>query len=379
MEPVDISRLMIRLVKSYLLGERFTDTLSKEQSEAVFALAQKHDVAHLVGLALPNSSASEKQNCELFVQAQYKAVFRYERMNYERQKIYQLFEEQEISFLPLKGAVLGSLYPEPWHRTSCDMDILVAEESLSEALMLLEERLQYKNQGKSEHDISLRSPNGIHIELHYDFHEKDISTQAVWDAVTQKKPGSFHCVMPPEMFFYCHIAHMAKHFKYGGCGFRPFVDIWMMNHHMTYDRKKLDAMLIKDGLKKFADIIFKLMDVWFGDAEMDSVLAMASDYIVNAGAYGSVENRVAAGQIKKKSKFRYAMARIFLRYEALKYPYPILERHRWLMPFCQIHRWIKLLGAGKLKQAANEIEINGRMDRDHQNEIRELFDTLGVL
>ena len=31
----------------------------------------------------------------------------------------------QIPFLPLKGSVIRQYYPEPWMRTSCDIDILV--------------------------------------------------------------------------------------------------------------------------------------------------------------------------------------------------------------------------------------------------------------
>ncbi|MBO4954226.1 MAG: nucleotidyltransferase family protein, partial [Clostridia bacterium] len=35
-----------------------------------------------------------------------------------------------IDFMPLKGAVIRQYYPEPWMRTSCDIDIHVKKDRL---------------------------------------------------------------------------------------------------------------------------------------------------------------------------------------------------------------------------------------------------------
>jgi hypothetical protein len=51
-------------------------------------------------------------------------------MKHEFERICLVLEKAKIPHIPLKGSVLRKLYKEPWLRTSCDIDILVQEETL---------------------------------------------------------------------------------------------------------------------------------------------------------------------------------------------------------------------------------------------------------
>lgn len=60
----------------------------------------------------------------------FRVVYCYKRMNYEYEQVCDALEKAEIPFIPLKGVVIREYYPEPWMRTSCDIDILVREKNL---------------------------------------------------------------------------------------------------------------------------------------------------------------------------------------------------------------------------------------------------------
>ncbi len=371
----DILQATLNLIKAYLSNMDFSEELTSEQLKEVYSLLQKHDVAHLAGFVF---SAEDKELNDLIVNAQYMAVMRYERINYVREKIYELFENSSISFMPLKGSVLNKYYPEAWHRTSCDIDILVSESDLEKAVEALKEKLNFSYKGKSEHDVSVFSPEGVHLELHYDFHENEISTDEVWESGKLAEGKKYQYVMVPEMFITHHIAHIAKHFKYGGCGLRPFVDLWIMKHNMEYDSVELDKLLENKSIKKFSDVMFDLMEVWFGNGETTDVLNGITRYIIDGGVYGSIKNLVTIGQIKKKGKFKYALSRIFLGYNAMKYAYPVLEKHRWLLPFYQVHRWIRLLKAKGVKTIYGELGVSNS-DEEQQNKVAEMLTELELL
>ena len=104
----------------------------------------------------------------------------------------------------------------------------------------------------------------------------------------------------------------------------------------------------------------------------------AAEYILPAGAYGSMGNRVAIGQLGTNGKLGYFLARMFPAYEELQYPYPILKKHRWLLPFCHIHRWGNLIVTGKLGRISHELKINSGMDADYRNEIDALIRRLDL-
>lgn len=65
------------------------------------------------------------------------------KINHEYNRICDALESVEISFLPLKGSVLRQYYPEPWMRTSCDIDILVHENDLEKTTEYLVRDLGY--------------------------------------------------------------------------------------------------------------------------------------------------------------------------------------------------------------------------------------------
>lgn len=348
----ELEKNVIAIIKAYLQDKEFSREIDAEQLAMVYELLKRHDIAHLLGVVLLKNPENREKYKEL-AKSQFAAVMRYEKGKYAKEQIYNLFEERAIRFMPLKGAVLCNYYHEPWHRTSCDIDVLVSTENLERATNLLIEKLNFQYQGKSEHDISLYSPNGVHLELHYDFHEENISVEDGWNSASPVDGKKYHYALTPEAFILHQVAHTAKHFKYGGCGIRFFIDLWILLHNMPYDKEKLNPLLAQKGLEQFFEKSVRLIEVWFNDVQSDEFTQKMADYILQSGVYGNNENRVAIDNVKIKSNFKYAMSRVFQGYSELKTRYPILIKHRWLMPFCQVGRWVALLRTGKIKNARN--------------------------
>ena len=147
--------LLFALIRSSIKGTPMTDEEKAQFSEnmlpELMKLAQKHDLAHLVGYGVYKNGLLEKSSpyYTKMQQAQVMAVFRYEKLNYEFNRLCEALEDAEIPFIPLKGSVLRRYYPEPWMRTSCDIDVLVREDDLERAVKVLEEKCQYKQKGRS--------------------------------------------------------------------------------------------------------------------------------------------------------------------------------------------------------------------------------------
>ena len=151
------------------------------------ALARYHDLTHLLALGLRNNGLLTLENGELEKEI-FHAAFRFEQLNYELTSICRTLERAQVPFIPLKGSVLRQYYPEPWMRTSCDIDVLVHEEDLDGATSALADALNYRIGEKSAHDIQIFTPSGQHIELHFNLIEdhriKGASAilSRVWDA-----------------------------------------------------------------------------------------------------------------------------------------------------------------------------------------------------
>ncbi len=350
----------------------------------LYKLSKKHDLVHIISDALDKNGLLENEKAKIaFLQERIKAISRSERQQYELDEICKALEEAKISFVPLKGSVIRALYPQPWMRTSCDIDILVKEDSLEATAQYLCDKLGYDCKFKrSINALSLNAPSGVHLELHYDLTEGDRFGKEVlshiWDYTTLKEGYQYWYLLNDDAFYFYHIAHMVKHFESGGCGVRPFLDLWFLDNLPQVDLAKRDALLEEGKLLKFANACRKLSCVWFGKDANNDVSKQLEDYILRGGVYGNVENRIAVQQQKKGGRFKYVMSKIFVPYKILKIHYPILEKHRYLMPFMQVRRWFKLLFRGNLKNTSKDIKYSNSITTQQAEKMQTFLKDLGL-
>ena len=358
-----------------------TDDLLKE----VIKQATKHDIAHLIALGVLNNELASEEYKPQLQQIAFLAVYRHERMNGEYQKLCNILEEAQIPFLPLKGSVIRKYYPEPWMRTSCDIDILVHEEECERVKSILVDEYDYVYRGKGSHDISFFSPNNIHVELHHNLIEAGIRFESsevlksVWDTATVRDGYSYWYEMSDEMYYFYHIAYMAKHFENGGCGIRPFIDLYILDDLLEIDVDKRNTLLEKGKLLKFANAARKLSKVWLANAEQDLVSKKMEDYILRGGVYGNSENRITLQQQKKGGQVKYVLAKMFIPYNEIKFLYPILQKYRWLTPVMEVRRWFKFVFYRKeTKRVARELAYNNRVTNSEAENMKTFLSEIGL-
>ena len=381
------NQILFSLLRSVVCGEPLSEQqraeLSDERLEALTALASKHDLLHLVAFGLQKNAligADHELRREIF-----SAAIRCEQLQHELKKLSGVLEQAEIPFLPLKGSVLRGYYPEPWMRTSCDIDVLVSAENVERASALLVEQCGYTRGSKGSHDITLFTKHGWHVELHYELVEEGLAVRAaeplhlVWDTATVCEGYSCRYEMPDEMFYFYHVAHMAKHFENGGCGVRPFIDLWILDHLEGAAPSKRNALLERGGLLRFTEVCRKLSRVWFGGEAADPICERVEAYLLYGGVYGATENRIAVGQQKKGGALRFALSRVFLPYDVIKFHYPILQKHKWLLPVMQVRRWGKLIFRGGFRRGMKELQYNQSIDGAKADETASMLRDIGLL
>lgn len=349
----------------------------------VLELAAKHDIAHLIVQGL-----SREVSNQALVEAKKKipllAVYRHERTNYELSQLCEVLEKNKIAYLPLKGAIIRQYYPEPWMRTSCDIDVLVHEEDLSRAVACLVHELGYVVQAQFTHDVSLFSKSNVHVELHFGLIENTVSQQAadilkdVWQYSHLKEGCEYHYEMSYEMLYFYHIAHMAKHFEGGGCGIRPYIDLWLLDQIPNQDKNKRDALLQRGGLARFAESCLMLSKVWLENQPISAVTEKMQRYIIFGGVYGNDENRILVQQQQKGGALGYALSKIIIPYDIIKFHYPILQKQRWLTPIMQVRRWGKLIFGGHAKKSMKELSYNGTISKSDADEMKKFLDEIGL-
>ena len=363
------------------------DHISPETLEALLTTSRRHDLAHIVSQALESLGwLKEDPTSQTFRQLPMQALRRYVQLNFAYEQISKVFQDGQIPYIPLKGTVLRNYYPAPWMRTSCDIDVLVHPEDMTRAMGLLQEKLGYETRDgmKTNHDVSLFSPEGVHLELHFDalpqrYAKKETweLMQKVWDMAEPEQPGSFRYCMPDALFYFYQISHMALHFETGGCGVRSFLDIWILNHRVEHDMQKRLQMLRQGGLEAFGNAAMQLSEYWFsGVAPEEEVLSMGN-YILRAGVYGDKDNRAAFGQAKMGGKIKYLiMRRVFMPYDYLKAEYPILKKHKWLLPVYQVVRWLRMLTRGNLGRTVRELQANSEVSQSGSQDMKKMLDYL---
>ncbi len=377
--------LMFALIRSVIGGKPLTEkereTYSHIELPELMELAKKQDVAHIVAWSQKNNGLAAEENAD---RAIFKAVYRYESINYEYERLCAALEAAKIPFMPLKGSVIRKYYPEAWMRTSCDIDVLVKRTDLDAAVAFLERELGYVEEKRETHDVSLHGEGGVHIELHFDLVEEDYANEAievlssVWDNSRPKEGCEYLYEMSDEFFYFYHVAHMAKHVEIGGCGVRPFIDLWYLDRLENADVGKRDALLSRGGLLRFASAARKMSRVWFDADEHDGLSKQMQNYILHGGLYGSADNRVAIMQKKRGGKLGYFMSRVFVPYDRLVRYYPILKRHRWLLPLMQVRRWFMIFDPEIASMAKRELSTNSKLNSTRADEMNAFLDEIGL-
>ena len=380
-------QILFALLRSAINGTKLTEEeriqYSPDFLRDLLKITSKHDVVHLFVFGLKQNELISNENNDI-ENCIFKAVYRYEHIRYEYEKLCAILEKSQIPFLPLKGSVIRRYYPEPWMRTSCDIDILVHEEDSEKAKCILVNEHGCIYQGKGSHDISLFTPANVHIELHYGLVENGIANESsdvlksIWNVAILREESDYWHEMTDEMFYFYHVAHMAKHFENGGCGIRPFIDLWILDHIENKDQSKRDALLEQGELLRFSEVARHLSRVWFGNEEHSELTKQMEQYILRGGVYGNSENRILVQQQKKGGKIKYVFSKVFLPYEVIKFHYPILQKHRWLTPFMQVRRWFKLVFCGHAQRTMDELKYNQSISSARAEATKEFLFNIGL-
>ena len=317
-----------------------------------------------------------------FEKEAFAAVCRHELMQKEIEHLYALFEEAEIPYIPLKGSILRGYYPSPWMRNSCDIDILVRPEDHGRAKELLLSR-GYHFFVENAINAAFDAPSGIHFELHYRLVKENVLPVAAkllnnaWEYAHPASDEGFRYELSNPVFYLYHIAHMAKHYLHGGCGIRPYLDLWILTKRVSHDPTARMALLEECGLASFALAAENLTNAWFGEEEKTQIAKEMEAFVLAGGVYGTVKNHISVQQAKRGGKVRYALSRIFISYDTLKYSYPVLKKHKWLYPFCQVRRWFRLVFLGGFKRSVRSLSLNQSIDAGARNETSAHLKELG--
>lgn len=379
-------KLTLELIRYKIAGtslsKEFANGISEDDLSLVYEISVSQGVVAIVGEALSDLNMIDGEIKQAFFESQLANLYVTEQIKHELESISSLFEEEKIPFIPLKGSVLRSYYPKPEMRESCDIDALIHPEDLERACDALKNKLGYEQRTRSPHDVGMFAPSEVELELHHILYTAEDNRKKildrVWDYADSCNGYEYKCELKKEFFVLYHLIHMVKHVISGGCGIRPFLDLYIIDTKFGYDKEKLKTLTDEAGITKFSDEAFKTAHAWFGKGESDVTTELMSDYIFNAGIYGNFENQVAASLAHNGTKFKNLMERIFMPYDTLKVIYPVIKKYPVLTPFYEVKRWFRIIFKDKAKNQLIIMKHNSNITEEKQTKVAKLMENLGL-
>ena len=265
-----------------------------------------------------------------------------QRQMAEVSRIFAVFDENDIDYMPLKGCKLKALYPSPELRVMGDADILIRMEQYDRIRPIMLS-LGFAEKGTSDHELPWEKPT-LYLELHkrvIPSYNKDFYSGfgEGWD-LAKIQDGNRYSMTPEDEFVYL-FTHFAKHYRDGGIGCRHLVDLWVyLRANPALDDGYIRTHLKKLGLLEFYDNILKTIRVWFADGESDGVVDFITEFILSSGSWGAIGSRALSRAVRDsqhtnsstKGKLAYILTILFPGVEMLKDKYTVLKKAPFLLP-----------------------------------------------
>ncbi len=373
----DFQKDLITVVKSALTGKKF-ELSQKFDLEEAAKVAKKHGIIPILYYGAYNCGIESNSPLmqQLFMQTCMNIQFSKKQM-FEIGQLCKAFDQAEIDYMLLKGAVLKSLYPKQEMRCMGDADILVKPKQYKKITTIMK-NLNYTAMTESDHEYIWDKAN-IHIELHKRLIPSYIKDYYAyygdgWHLATVKN-GTQYSMSDEDTMIYS-FTHFAKHYRDAGIGIRHLLDLWIFkknkpNLNEQYIKKELTSL----KLYEFYLNVLNTLDVWFEDRAADEKTDFITEVIFNSGLYGTKTAYILSGGVKssktteniKRKKF---FSLIFLPYNNMCQKYRFLKHIPILLPIMWCVRIFNVLlfKTKKIKHYNNGLKVlNTENIKDYQS------------
>lgn len=305
--------------KPFPLGE----ALEVEQWKEVVRLSYEHKVSALAVDGLQASQYDPYKGLDGAQAAALKAVLDPWRMDVENTEnsyayyvealktLCQLFKDNGLTPILLKGYGLSLNYPKPSHRGAGDIDLFLMDKDgrlATEQGVALMARLLGIKAHKEQHHYAFAFL-GLSVELHYDV------TDVLWNSESETYmverlremvlegctpcPGIESALLPSAMFNAVFLMrHSFGHCTTASCKMRQYVD-WMLfvqRHHPEVDWVSVRHEWQKGGMLPFADGLCTLLHNWLNldlqlcptgadEAQVEAYILCDIDHVILNGRH----------------------------------------------------------------------------------------------
>lgn len=268
---------LIRILSASLRGRMVQIDENKFDIEKVLEEAKAHKVDGLIYTSISNKSTLSEESKNLINSYKKSVIFAAINQSQhvkEIARVLQIFKENNIAVIALKGLVVRQYYPKPDLRTMSDADVLVHIEDLDRVREVLKTLGYIEDIESREHGAHIVFYSGRSmIEVHWrltnkQYYNGDISFEKdLWNNVmtTKLKDTDILSLGLEDLALHLCI-HMAVHLACNGFGIRQLCDLVLLVEKKgdLIDWNKFLIKAREANNEKFSLTIFKICNELFG-------------------------------------------------------------------------------------------------------------------
>lgn len=366
---------LLAVLRAAAKGEKPSAPDENFDWNAFFELSKKQQVYSMVAQAvdfnwLPDEIAKELNN---FSKSE---LVRLIAMQNELNAIKSELEKNEIKYMLLKGSVIKNYYPQQSMRQMSDIDIMYDAEKRGTLVEIMTARGYELHSQDGNSDDFIKPPYytfEFHRELFKDAFGFCPDFSFVWSNAEKAAGNMYEYTMSAEDLYLHHIAHMYKHYIFGGFGIRFIVDTYLIlkNEAKKMDRsyidEKLAQMQLADFEKDISSFSFAIMENKELSEKQREFFNTALVYGIYGGNKTNVDEVFRNYQNKNGgSALGYIVSRIFPSAFQMKSMYPVLNKYPVLLGFYYIKRLVEKSISSR-KKVLSEVKAVKTINKEQKN------------
>ena len=375
---------MIKLVYSGITNKSI-DASNISEYDWLITVASQHRCMTILYYALNNNGIIlERQLYDTIEKTALNEVFISEQQLFCISELSEIFNENGIEHIFLKGSVLKALYPHPEIRRMGDIDILIKDTQYKKISQLMK-NAKYTFEYESDYEIVWKKGYTL-IELHrvlIPSYNKDLYKYFGngWKRAVLKEK-SCYTFSNEDMFVYI-FSHFAKHFRDAGIGIIHMCDLYVFLNSYNLNFEYIDTELKQLQLYNFWHNIKDTIDVWFSGKASSEITDCITGIILNSGVYGLKERSNISKALKSEKNYRSLFIGKICRLTHLIFPIGIIRKYKvlrvfpFLFPVFWVYRWINILTTQRKKIKFKISDISAISKNDVQ-EYQKLLNYIGL-
>ncbi len=363
---------MITLLRSALNGERLTLPEGFDWDEAMETVATHH----LTGLAMQGASlcgVPRTHPAVVKLTAAFCKGLQASRSQMKKlQEICALFDANGIDYMPVKGAIIKTLYPKPEYRVMGDADVLIRREQYPQIRQLLAAQ-QMQEEAESDYELTWVCPS-LELELHTGLMPENLGSHTEyyrdsWRFAQKNDTGNGYHLSLEDHFVYLMV-HFAKHYLLCSVCAKDICDFYVWRRaYPDMDEAYIRQELQKLNLDKFYDSILALIGNWFEGKPATEITELMTKSAFWGGVSQEQNEASVKGGMKRYSnesdsllmkKLKWFAKVLFPSYRRMTYEYPFLKKCPVLLPAFWVIRWFAILlrDRDKVKRGLVVMKLN---------------------